>query len=57
MAKLHCICGSCGSDQHFRLDLYVLDIGPGEDKPQVTLVCENCSTVQELCDIFPTHIH
>ena len=53
-ARLHIICGNCGSnnDFKFRIDPKGHDITEDEVKfePAVFLYCENCSTIHDLSD-------
>ena len=57
MARLHVICGNCGSNDGFSCE-YVkeaLDVTPvgsriAKFKPSIYLICENCDTIHDLQD-------
>lgn len=56
-AKLHVICGNCGSNEYltFKIDLEGHDISSDETEyePAVFISCKNCSTLHDLDDTVP----
>lgn len=54
MARLHIICGNCGSKDHlkFRIDLTGKDVSETIPKfePAVIISCGNCGTLHNLDD-------
>ncbi len=51
MAKLHIICGNCGSSDNFEYDIYdFFDDEKESEHERVNIICKNCITVHALED-------
>lgn len=53
-ARLHIICGNCGSRDHWeraRIDRFGRDTGESCE-PNISLSCDNCATVHHLDGYF-----
>ena len=52
-AKLHIICGNCGSNDMFKynIKLSINDaVEPPQEYQRVSIFCDNCSTIHQLDD-------
>jgi uncharacterized Zn finger protein len=53
-AKIHIICGNCGSNDQFKLDLVENNNDDGfKIKIEPILICENCSTIHYITESIP----
>ena len=48
MARLHIICGNCGSNNNWELNINRLGDDVSDDS--ATMTCTNCSTIHDLKD-------
>ncbi len=50
-ARLHIICGNCGSDDMFSYSIITeLNDDTNEEYNRVSIACENCNTIHDLED-------
>ena len=50
-AKLHMICGNCGSNDQFTYEIVTYsDDDTGEERKRISIACNNCSTLHCLED-------
>lgn len=57
MAKLHVICGNCGNNDDFNMNINIkgedLTLLNSEAKAAVSILCQSCGTRHELTDNAP----